>query len=80
MRDFMLLLGLMSHNGDGVGIEVLAKKSAMSKYRVRKMLKELVSMNFVERKGNQFFRNEFGFMLTHTDNEAWAASLMKGDK
>lgn len=80
MREYMLLLGLMSHSGDGVGLDILAKKSNISRYKVRKMLKELVSMNFVERKANRFFRNSFGTMLVEADNGAWFATLQESEK
>lgn len=80
MRSYLLLLGLMAHDGSGVGLEMLAKKMGMSKYKVRKMLKELVALNFVERRANRFYRNSFGSGIVQADNDAWSDWLMKGSK
>lgn len=80
MRSYLLLLGLMSHDGSGVGLEVLAKKMALSKYKVRKMLKELVELNFVERRANRFYRNSFGSAIVQADNDAWTDWLVEGKK
>jgi len=43
-------------------------------------MKELVSMNFVERRANRFFRNSFGTMLVEADNAAWFDTLQEGVK
>jgi len=80
MHSYLLLLGLMAHDGGGVGLETLAGKMGESKYKVRKMLKELVALNFVERRANRFYRNSFGCSIVQADNEAWADYLSKGQK
>lgn len=76
LRDYLSILGNMQSDGSGVGLSVIVERTAMSKYKVRKMLKELIGLNFVYRKGNVFFRNAFGTAIVVADNEAWGAYLM----
>lgn len=80
LRDYLSILGNMHSDSGGVGLSVIVERTAISRYKVRKMMKELVHLNFVYRKGNVFFRNEYGTAIVIADNDAWGDYIMENVK
>jgi len=81
LRDYLLLVCELRKSGGGVGQDYLREHcEKFSKHKMRGMLKELVGLNFVTRKGNLFYLTEAGHDLQRADGKAFTDSLMAGGK
>jgi len=76
LNEFLLVVRVLSDCGDRVGLAKMQLCMAhVSKYRCKKLLKELCALGFVRRVGNQYELTSGGRALYNADSVAWSVSL-----
>lgn len=71
MFDFLVILSAIARSeGSGVGLAVLCDETGKSRHKVRKMLKDLVSVGAIVRQANRYQLTLLGANLVTADHAA----------
>lgn len=69
-RNSLLFLALLANCGGGVGLSYLCEQSGLSKFKARKVLKELLSCGAIIRVKNKYHLALLGACITQADTAA----------
>lgn len=69
-RNSLLFLALLANCGGGVGLSYLCEQSGLSKFKARKVLKELLSCGAIVRVKNKYHLALLGACLSVGDSAA----------